>query len=325
MKALLMTISVTALLAIAPLSIAQSAGKKVNERLDIPSSAQVTVDNLRGKVKVRSHDSNTAEVTGTLDEEATDFIFELRGNTLVIKVEMPRNSNSYNWSGSGGSDLVINLPKQVALNLSGVSMDADVAGLAGGADIKLVSGNILANRLSGNVRLNTVSGDITSRKLGERGSDIRFETVSGDIDDADADSNGISYQSVSGDIIAIATAEYIQVQSVSGDIELDLGTVSKLSLKTVSGDTSATLALLEGGLIEAQGVSGDLTLAFTEEPDAQFELGVNAGGDITNRLSSDKAEKAKYGPSKTLNFRLGNGSASVTVDTVSGDITLNRD
>ena len=50
----------------------------------------------------------------------------------------------------------------------------------------------------------------------------------------------------------------------------------------------------------------------------------HAGGKITNNLSDDKMQKAKYGPSRWLKFSLHGGSAKVDVSTVSGRIKLDK-
>ena len=53
-----------------------------------------------------------------------------------------------------------------------------------------------------------------------------------------------------------------------------------------------------------------------------FKLDANAGGDIENKLTGQKAEKSKYGPRRSLEFSLGQGEGSVEMTTVSGDLTL---
>src|SRR5690606_6185461 len=105
-------------------------------------------------------------------------------------------------------------------------------------------------------------------------------------------------------------------------IELKLAKVRALTLKSISGDAEAQLALTNSGSIDASTVSGSVDLRFTEEPNARFQLSANAGGNIDNRLSDDRATKAKYGPSRELTFSLGNGTSQVKVDSVSGEISV---
>jgi hypothetical protein len=48
----------------------------------------------------------------------------------------------------------------------------------------------------------------------------------------------------------------------------------------------------------------------------------NAGGSIKNELTSQKAERAKYGPRSSLEFSTGKGEGSVEMNTVSGSLKL---
>lgn len=256
MKLLTGVLSVLLLASVA--SNAAAEGREVNEQRDIPATASVNIDNMRGDLKVIGSDRSTAEVTGTLDEKAEGFTMEMRGNTLFIKVEMPRNMD---WRGERdeGSNLVVRLPQSVGLSVSGVSMDVDVTDMLGGTQVTSVSGDLSARNLQGNIRLNTVSGDLVTRQLA---GDIALETVSGDIDDRDASGTAVSYQSVSGDILAITGITKVNAQTVSGDVELDLDTIESLTLKNVSGDANVGLELLPNAQLQATSVSGDLRLTF---------------------------------------------------------------
>lgn len=318
MKLLTGVLSVLLLASVA--SNAAAEGRKVNEQRDIPATASVNIDNMRGDLRVIGSDRSTAEVTGTLDEKAEGLTMEMRGNTLFIKVEMPRNMD---WRGERdeGSNLVVRLPQSVDLSVSGVSMDVEVADMLGGAQLTSVSGDLTARNLQGNIRLNSVSGDLITRRLA---GDIALETVSGDIDDRDATGTAVSYQSVSGDILAITGITKVNAQTVSGDVELDLNTIESLTLKNVSGDANVGLELQPNARLQATSVSGDLRLTFVGRLDAQFELAANAGGDIINRITDRRADKAKYGPARSLEFRVGEGSSTVNMNTVSGDIEIRK-
>jgi hypothetical protein len=57
---------------------------------------------------------------------------------------------------------------------------------------------------------------------------------------------------------------------------------------------------------------------------ARFDIEGHAGGGITNKLSDDKMQKAKYGPNRWLKFSLNGGSAKVNVSTVSDRVRLGK-
>ncbi|TMP77136.1 hypothetical protein CWC05_20720, partial [Pseudoalteromonas ruthenica] len=56
----------------------------------------------------------------------------------------------------------------------------------------------------------------------------------------------------------------------------------------------------------------------------RFDIDAHSGGNIFNDLSEHQAKKAKYGPSRELEFILNGGQADVEIDTVSGRIEIKK-
>ncbi|KFZ30261.1 hypothetical protein IDSA_10925 [Pseudidiomarina salinarum] len=291
-------------------------GREIDEQMTISADTRVVIDNMRGKVEVSGWDENQATVTGTLDKHAEDFIFALSGDTLTIKVKMPKRG-SYN--DNDGSDLTIRLPHGVSLDVKGVSSDFTVSRIDGGTKVRTVSGDLDVRNVTGGVILNSVSGDIFSRELG---GSVELKTVSGDIDDADASSDELSYQAVSGDIKGFSKAAKVHAETVSGDLNLNVGTVDNLKVNTVSGDLQTRLELLPRAQVRASSVSGEMNFTFTGTLNAEIDAEANAGGSIHNRLTDDQPQRPRFGPGESISFQLGDGSASVRLTTVSGDIHL---
>ncbi|MGM7449435.1 putative adhesin [Idiomarina loihiensis] len=307
------------LLAMSPVSLAQ---EKVDETLSTSPGARVLIDNMRGKVELITNDKDEIRVVGTLDEKVERFIFEQRGSRIQIKVETPQE-RAFNFSSNDkGSDLKIYLPDSMDIKVNGVSMEVIAEGFNGGLEIRLVSGNIAVNQIANRVLLKTVSGNIDAEEIS---GDVRFETVSGDIKDINNSADSATYQSVSGDIASQSDSiSEFTAQSVSGDISAKVGTLTKTKMTTVSGDAILTAGLSRSARIEASSVSGDLTFKWLGDIHADFSIKSNAGGEITNRLSDKKATEAEWGPSSTLEFTVGDGGASVSATTVSGEITLDK-
>src|SRR5690554_3400150 len=82
-------------------------GQQVEQELKVPANVRVVIDLMRGKVDIRGGDANTAKVAGTVDKHAEKFVFELNGDTLTIKTEMPKRGN---YNNDDGNDLTISLP-----------------------------------------------------------------------------------------------------------------------------------------------------------------------------------------------------------------------
>ncbi len=117
-------------------------------------------------------------------------------------------------------------------------------------------------------------------------------------------------------------ANEVFVNNISGKTELELAKVDEFKLSTVSGDSEVSLFLQTNGVVKASSVSGTVELDFQQAIEADFRLKANAGGDLINKLTKQKAQKAKYGPSSKLYFQTGNANGSVRVSTVSGDVIV---
>lgn len=305
------------------LSSAVAAQQKVDETLAVSPGARVSIDNTRGKVELIVHDKEEIRVVGKLDEKTEKFIFEQRGSGVYIHVKTPEQRGfSFSSDDSEGSDLKIYLPASMDISVKGVSMDVIAKEFTGGLEIRLVSGDITVKGIKNRVLLKTVSGDIDAEELAGA---VRFETVSGDIMDVRNSSDTATYQSVSGDITSQSDSiTELTAQSVSGDIDAKAGTLSKSKMTTVSGDATLTAGLGKNARLEASSVSGDITFNWIGDIHASLSLTSNAGGEIINRLTDEKANEAEWGPSSKLEFRMGDGSADVSVTTVSGEITLDK-
>lgn len=300
-----------------------AAQEKVDETLTVSPDARVLIDNMRGKVELIVHEKNEIRVVGKLDEKTEEFIFEKRGNGIHIDVKTPQ-TGGFNFlsDDSEGSDLKIYLPASMDIQVNGVSMDVIANSFTGGLEIRLVSGDIRVKDIAKRVLLKTVSGDINAKTLE---GEVHIETVSGDITDIENDSKAGVYQSVSGDIIVQSdTIEELTAQSVSGDIDTQAGNLRKGKMTTVSGNAKLIARLSENARVEASSVSGELIFRWLGDIHANFDIQSNAGGEINNRLSDDKVIEAEWGPSSKLEFTMGDGSADVSVTTVSGEITLDK-
>jgi len=303
---------------IASIALPSFAGERVEQSLPASGVNSVSIENLRGEVKVIGWDQQEVSLSGELDDKAERLIFEQNGSQIMIKVVIPRHSHHGHNNNRNGSKLTIKMPKDVRMNFEGVSSDIDLSNLMVGAEVKTVSGDIEAVNLSEHIELGTVSGNIESKDLDGK---IRLSSVSGDI--KDRNSNGrVQLKAVSGEIVSNTKAREVFVNNVSGNIDLSMADIDELVASTVSGDVDANLTLKDSGLVKLSSVSGDMEIDFQSGVEASFRMNASAGGDLENKLTSDRAKRAKYGPSSKLNFQTGSGSASVRASTVSGEILV---
>ena len=276
--------------------------KDVDQRLAVSEKANISVDNLRGKVVIKGTDTNHVWVLGTLDDKATEFILKADGDNVIVQVKMPAQMNNSFWNhDEQETDIVIEVPKGAKISFQGVSSDIKV------------------NNVSNDVRAKTVSGDVVLKQL--QGNRVEIETVSGDIE-TQSITGRINLSTVSGDIEVNGTAEEIVASVISGDLEINLNNVVDAELSSVSGNVVAKLELNDDGLLKMSSVSGNLELVLQEDVNADIKVDSNAGGRIINKLTDDKVQKAKYGPHSKLSTQAGSGSASVKISTVSGNVKL---
>lgn len=303
------------------LSLAALAGEKVDETLKADKDGYVQIEHLGGYASIKGWDKNEVRVVGELGDRTTKFIFERDGNEVLIKVKVKKNRGSWTWDSDDGDNLEIFVPKASHVNYTSTNANVEVYDVNGSSDIDTVNGNIEVGDLSGRLRIEAVNGNINAKNL--RG-DIKIETVNGDIRDRDSQASEAQYDSVNGDIDVNVGSLEVKAETVNGDIELQLGKVEQLNLSTVNGSIEAKLDLARQGDVRASSVGGDVNLYFNRDVSARFDLQGHAGGRIVNKLTDDKPQKAKYGPSRWLEFSHNGGNGRVNVSTVSGRIKIDE-
>ncbi|GAB3294908.1 DUF4097 family beta strand repeat-containing protein [Pseudidiomarina andamanensis] len=297
---------------------AQAQGERIDQKLDIPANARVVIDTMRGNVDIRGTSNKVAHVTGRLDKHAEKFVFELNGDTLTIKVEMPKRGN---YNDNDGNELTITLPETARVEARGVSVDFKVTNFKAAVTTNTVSGDVKASKLTGNIQLESVSGDIDAKELA---GELALRSVSGDVTDHGSDSSRASYSSVSGDVAVKTNASVVRVEAVSGDIELTLQRIDSLHVNSVSGDVDASLEMAREGRINVESVSGEVNMMFKGSIDADIDAKTSAGGAIHNHLTQQQAEESAFGIGQRLSLQLGERSGSMNFRTVSGDIVLKK-
>lgn len=294
------------------------AGEKINESLSAAGVTVVNIENLSGKVTVIGTNDDEVSVKGELGDDVKRFIFEKRDNMILAKVDNDQDHRHYRNNEDDASIFTVKMPKDIQVNFEGVSSDVDISSIIGSVEVKTVSGDIKAENLKDRIDITTVSGNIDSEDLTGK---VRLSSVSGSIDDRNS-AGRLTLKSVSGNVKTQSSAKEVTLGSVSGGVDFKLGKVEELTISNVSGDVDGSLTLLDNGQLKASGVSSDITLNFQDNLNAEFRLSASAGGDLVNKITSDKAKRAKYGPSSKLNFSAGNGSASVRGSVVSGEIKV---
>ncbi len=168
--------------------------------------------------------------------------------------------------------------------------------------------------------VNTPSKDLTIVfPVGWYCNELDIETVSGDVNVLLLSMGKLKLDSVSANcIFETCTAKEVSVSTVSGEVEYR-GEVGDFSCESVSGDCKMVLVATDETSIvteriQMKAISGDLTIALTEEIGFTTELDT-----VSGHIYSDFATNSMGGDQV-----FGDGSCQIQADTVSGDVYIKR-
>jgi DUF4097 and DUF4098 domain-containing protein YvlB len=282
------------------------AATPINQLKPLALDGHVHIDNLKGRIVVRTWAQPQVKITGSLGKGVEKFIVDGDNRSLTIKVKYPQGSGGswFGWGNSGSSaeptDLEVTLPAHASVDIDSVSADVDVQGIAGGKlSVDSVSGNIVVAASSpGEASIDNVSGDMTLRMTSSK---VKIDNVSGDLN---------LFGGFNGDL---------NIDSVSGDVNVTGSQINQLELSSVSGDATLQLAMQPSATLKTDSVSGSLTLILPKAASAQLHA-ETFSGDIVAPVGN--VVKEEYGPGKTLDARLGDGHGRVELETFSGDIKV---
>lgn len=183
-------------------------------------------------------------------------------------------------------------------------------------EINVVSAPVSIDGLDGGkVEINSVSGRIRGNL---RSPDINLQTVSGSIDLAGSAVKA-DLQTVSGDITAPNVTERVEAQTVSGRMTIGGGPWKQANFSTVSGDTQITGGPSRDGKLDVDSMSGDVQLQLPSDTSAKLDASTFSGSirsDFGNPASEDD------GPGKKLKATIGSGGGNIHVESFSGDVKV---
>jgi hypothetical protein len=144
------------------------------------------------------------------------------------------------------------------------------------------------------------------------------KSVSGKIT-LDGMTGAVDASTLSGDVEAQGLDGQISFNSVSGDLTVADAVVGRLDAKTVSGRVTADLDLDKDGSLRVATVSGEVAIRLPADASAVVDL-----RSTTGRVQSEfDALTSSHAPgTRTVAGTLGSGDATLSVTTVSGQVTL---
>ncbi len=230
----------------------------VNERRSVAPDALIELNLVAGTVKVTGWDKAEMELTGSLSDDQQKLEITGGKDRLKIEVKMPEKHHY-----SGGSDLVMRVPKGSKLDVETVSAPISVSDMTDRVQLNSVSGDLDVKGSPREVKLNTVSGEIALED-GESLENADFNSVSGSLTAHLRFRAGgtFSFNTVSGAIslrIPDKPSAEFEVSTFSGGISSDFGEAAKKSTFLPSEEMNFTLGS-GGARVKVNSFSGPIKI-----------------------------------------------------------------
>jgi DUF4097 and DUF4098 domain-containing protein YvlB len=208
------------------------------------------------------------------------------------------------------------------LTLQTTSGDAVVRDFsAGTCTLSTQSGSLLVESFeAGHINAGSASGDIrfVTGTLQLHGT---ANTQSGSIRFEDVTAKQVGVEAVSGDVTLRNVTGTVSAVTTSGDVEIDGVSIEDLTVKTVSGDAGITVNGPFSGSLIANTVSGDVELKLPDDTAAWIDAATTSG-DISCKITLEDRQSED---SRRVGGRIGSGSGTIKIRTISGDIQLDQE
>ncbi len=273
------------------------AAQNLSKRAAVAADATIDVSNVEGRVDVTAWDRNEVELTAVLEDDKDRLEFEATDRQVRIKVVRPNDR----YGNRKDAILTLKIPKDARISAETVSADITVAGVLGEQRLESVSGEVRTQAYDAPVKLSTVSGDGTINGTGGNAA--------------------LTVESVSGLITASGIRGSYDGEVVSGSLTINLAAAERLNARSISGDIDAHVELMPTARVEMETVSGEIKFTMKPPVNAEFDM-ESFSGDIENCFGKKARDKNRYGPGSELSFTEGSGGARVSINSLSGDITI---
>jgi len=128
--------------------------------------------------------------------------------------------------------------------------------------------------------------------------------------------------SVSGDVEVSGVTGKLHASSVSGSVRVK-DVTGAVNASAVSGNVEVSIDRLEGtDSMKFSSVSGNVDVTLPSSLDADIQM-----SSLSGTLKTDfpiEVKERRYGPGRSAQGRVGNGSRALNVSTVSGSVSLNH-
>jgi hypothetical protein len=271
------------------------------------------VDWVSGQVKIAYHRDPTVELHETSKKKLSKDMqmrWWLDGDTLRVRFAKP----GFHQINIPNKVLTITLPEDSVfgeVSMAATSADFLIPDLqTDSLKLNVSSGDIMAAAEARTARVGASSGDLDLR-FGGKAKEIAVKTTSGDLELEAGTIDRLTAESSSGEMeIRAKTVGDFSASSSSGDVRAEIGTVKRAAVSTTSGKVDVDFDKFDALTVSA--TSGNVKADLPEKPGFTATLKVTSG-DIRCDLPLTKNGKTSV---------CGSGSSEVSISTTSGDIEI---
>ncbi|HLY43090.1 MAG TPA: DUF4097 family beta strand repeat-containing protein [Terracidiphilus sp.] len=321
--------------------------------VQIPTSAQVQIENPRGDISVTTGDGNTIEVKAhevayaNSDEDAKKIFnaeqahVTVSGSAVLLKSESNEN---------GRLNLAITVPKSAQVTVTSGRGDVTAAGLNGGLNVTASHGDVHLSTIQGSVQVHfsndrgdfsahQVDGDVTADG---NCNDLTFSEIKGKITLNGEIFGDVHFENVGGPVHLHTSVTDLDLAQLPGDMTLNsddlrvtdargqvrVTTHAKdVDLSQIYGDifvenSRGEIAVEPAGNynVEAKNGKGDVEITLPPNASATVD-GRTHNGDIVSDYSSLAVNGEE---SKTVGGRVGGGQSRITLSADVGDLRIKQ-
>jgi hypothetical protein len=271
--------------------------KTVEMPLNIKPGKTLKVERFHGDVKViggRQEPKVTATVSvrGASQKDArtkaaawTPIIEE--ADDFVLLKQSPESLSE---------DLELLVPEGVSVEIKAESGDVTVKGTQSDVRVKALAGDIVVEGARGRVEVMSHAGEVTLSRI--EGSEVEIENRAG----------SVFLHEVSGNV---------KVRSAAGDIKATDLKPKTANLETVSGNVMVDIVEPVSTDVVIRSVAGDVLLDIDSRSDCRVALS-SVSGAVNTSIALEEIAHSR----ERITGRMGEGTGSVEVSTVSGAVNL---
>ncbi|MBX3111750.1 MAG: DUF4097 family beta strand repeat protein [Fimbriimonadaceae bacterium] len=197
-------------------------------------------------------------------------------------------------------------------------MSADViAKVAEGTvvEIKATSGDVEVKGTKAGARVTSTSGDV---KLDGVGGSVEVSAQSGEVELSNSSCSVVTVESKSGSVALTGVTGLLSVRSASGDVNLRECSGRTVSVEASTGDINVDLVAPVEGAANLRSVRGDVNLEISDGSDCRVHLSTLKGAVAVHGLDLKDENRDKL----VVTGRLGEGTGTIDMSAVSGDVNL---